>query len=149
MHSSGEWISSTLELPVSKQDAQGFGSALTYARRYSLAAICGIAQDDDDGEGARKAPAPPAPVKPAQVQWRTREQVEAIEAGFSVLGMAPDKWNEFATKAANGKDPKTLDGAALVLQALDRMISEQGRLDRTIGEHKKMARDIENDGGTR
>ena len=31
---------------------QGLGSAITYARRYSLAAICGISQDDDDGEGS-------------------------------------------------------------------------------------------------
>jgi hypothetical protein len=51
-HSSGEWISSTLHAPVSKHDAQGVGSALTYARRYSLAACAGIAQEDDDGEAA-------------------------------------------------------------------------------------------------
>lgn len=52
VHSSGEWTSSTLILPLSKRDAQGAGSAITYARRYALAAICGIAADDDDGNGA-------------------------------------------------------------------------------------------------
>ena len=63
MHESGEWITSSLYVPVSKKDAQGFGSALSYARRYALAAIANIAtDDDDDGEQAVKAPnkAPPA-----------------------------------------------------------------------------------------
>jgi len=53
LHSSGEWIScGVLALPVSKHDAQGFGSALTYARRYSLSAAVGVAPEDDDGNAA-------------------------------------------------------------------------------------------------
>lgn len=48
MHSSGEWISSTLELPVGKHDAQGVGSAATYARRYSAMAIAQVVGDTDD-----------------------------------------------------------------------------------------------------
>lgn len=51
-HSSGEWMSGTISAPVSKQDAQGVGSAVTYCRRYSLAAVAGIAQEDDDGNHA-------------------------------------------------------------------------------------------------
>ena len=51
-HSSGEWINSICHAPVSKQDAQGVGSAITYLRRYSLAAMCGIAQEDDDANSA-------------------------------------------------------------------------------------------------
>lgn len=55
MHSSGEWIGGdAFFVPVSKSDAQGFGSALTYCRRYSLAAACGVAPDDDDGNAAAK-----------------------------------------------------------------------------------------------
>ncbi len=48
LHKSGEWIRSRLFVPVTKKDAQGFGSAISYGRRYSLAAIVGIASDDDD-----------------------------------------------------------------------------------------------------
>lgn len=63
MHSSGEWISGEqLLLPI-KQDPQALGSAITYARRYGLAAIIGQIQTDDDGEdsvGRGKAPKPPA-----------------------------------------------------------------------------------------
>lgn len=56
LHSSGEWVScGFLALPVSKDDAQGFGSALTYARRYSLSIAVGVAPEDDDGNGATKA----------------------------------------------------------------------------------------------
>lgn len=55
MHASGEWVSETLALPVQKADAQGFGSALTYCRRYGLSAMIGIAPEDDDGNAAAKA----------------------------------------------------------------------------------------------
>jgi len=58
LHTSGQWVAGSLAVPVTKQDAQGVGSAITYARRYSLAAIVGIAQEDDDGNaavGPRKA----------------------------------------------------------------------------------------------
>jgi len=56
VHESGETLEcGKLHVPASKQDAQGYGSALTYARRYSLMAACGIAPEDDDGNGARKA----------------------------------------------------------------------------------------------
>lgn len=57
VHESGETLScGRLQLPASKADAQGFGSALTYARRYSLMAACGIAPEDDDGNAASKKP---------------------------------------------------------------------------------------------
>lgn len=55
VHESGESMSGgTLHVPASKQDPQGYGSALSYARRYSLCAACGIAPEDDDGNAASK-----------------------------------------------------------------------------------------------
>lgn len=68
-HSSGESISSTVPLFIPKQDMQGVGSAITYARRYGLAAACGISQTDDDGNDACPAPAP-KPVTKAQQQTK-------------------------------------------------------------------------------
>lgn len=58
IHESGEMLEcGILQVPASKQDPQGYGSALTYARRYSLMAACGIAPEDDDGNASTKAPA--------------------------------------------------------------------------------------------
>jgi len=81
IHASGEWIGGLAAAPATKQDPQGVGSAVTYLRRYSLAAFCGIAQEDDDGNAAsngrppgRREQAPPAPVE----QPATEKQVELI-----------------------------------------------------------------------
>lgn len=54
IHASGEWISGKLFLAPTKNDPQGVGSAITYGRRYSLAAIVGVAPEgeDDDGNAA-------------------------------------------------------------------------------------------------
>lgn len=56
VHESGETMSAgRLHVPAAKNDPQGYGSALTYARRYSLMAACGIAPEDDDGNAGTKA----------------------------------------------------------------------------------------------
>lgn len=52
MHTSGQWIEGVLPIMAIKQDPQGIGSAISYSRRYALAAIAGAHQTDDDGEGA-------------------------------------------------------------------------------------------------
>jgi hypothetical protein len=55
LHESGETLrGGKLHVPASKQDPQGYGSALTYARRYSIMAACGIAAEDDDGNAASR-----------------------------------------------------------------------------------------------
>ena len=76
LHSSGEWITGRLALNPVKNDPQGIGSAITYGRRYSLAAMVGISPEDDDAEKAmdrEKKPAkqaqkqqPAQPLKPQQ-----------------------------------------------------------------------------------
>jgi hypothetical protein len=66
MHESGASVTGTLRLRPSKSDPQGVGSAVTYARRYSLLAMTGAAPEDDDGNSA-SGPRQAAPVtaKPA------------------------------------------------------------------------------------
>jgi hypothetical protein len=89
MHNSGEWISGTYPLMVTDKEStpQGYGSALTYARRYGLSAVLGvIADEDDDGNAAskREKPAAPKPVsqpdpevsKPT-AQWKIEGLAEA------------------------------------------------------------------------
>jgi hypothetical protein len=52
MHESGEWMEQDYYLPLQKLDPQAAGSAITYARRYSLQAVAGIPAEDDDGESS-------------------------------------------------------------------------------------------------
>ena len=63
IHSSGEWLSSEMALPLPKNaNAQAVGSLNTYGRRYGLAAIAGVAQKDDDGNASS-----PPEVQPQKV----------------------------------------------------------------------------------
>ena len=68
---SGEQLSCRVPLIVSKNDMQGYGSAVTYARRYGLMAMAGIAPEDDDGNAAAKAaPKQEAPKKISAEQFQ-------------------------------------------------------------------------------
>jgi hypothetical protein len=81
IHESGEMLEcGKLHVPAVKHDAQGFGSALTYARRYSLMAACGIAPEDDDGNAAaRKGPKPDITDHLAAIEATTTgEELQAV-----------------------------------------------------------------------
>jgi hypothetical protein len=61
VHESGEMLEcGIVHFPAVKQDPQGYASALTYARRYSLMSACGIAPEDDDGNAGSRRQAPAA-----------------------------------------------------------------------------------------
>jgi hypothetical protein len=88
IHSSGETLSGgPLHVPASKNDPQGYGSALTYARRYSLMATCGIAAEDDDGNAASRPVTYAAPRRPTA---RTTDEIESMAADVIKLNR-PDK----------------------------------------------------------
>jgi len=70
-----------LHLPALKQDAQGYGSALTYARRYSLMTALGIAPEDDDGHAASAATAKADEVNRTQVMKVRSAIQEHLTAG--------------------------------------------------------------------
>lgn len=79
MHSSGEYLSNEFTVNLSKQDAQGAGSAITYCRRYALQAIAGIPSEDDDGNGAQNNSKPSKPTKD-DLSW-----VKAIKEKVTTL----------------------------------------------------------------
>ena len=89
IHCSGEFIEDTLTLPLQKNDAQGYGSAATYARRYALSAITGLYQADDDGEEAAKPQPKPEPVKFTDSQFEDNlisiQEAQKIEDIKSML----------------------------------------------------------------
>ena len=71
IHSSGQWVRDFCRFPVAQRTPQAYGSAITYARRYTLAALVGVAADDedDDGSAASKGFSPPNRPQP-QAQHR-------------------------------------------------------------------------------
>jgi hypothetical protein len=87
-HAGGEKESlGTLYVPANKRDPQGFGSALTYARRYALQTAFGVPTEDDDGNAAaRSAPQARAPA-PITDQQRDLIQTLASAAGKTVQGI--------------------------------------------------------------
>lgn len=112
MHKSGQWLASECLMPLDRNGGpQGMGSAITYARRYSLSAIVGVvSEDDDDAEAAqprrqqqaqpqqRREPAQPRRPEPmrqaapkpqgdGQVEMITDAQVKMLMALFNKCGM--------------------------------------------------------------
>lgn len=83
LHESGESFSAgKLFVPAGKNDAQGYGSALTYARRYSLMSACGIAPEDDDGNHAARAPQDVAASIIEAMREAALQGPDALQAAF-------------------------------------------------------------------
>ncbi len=118
IHESGEQLSAgILTVPAAKQDPQGYGSALTYARRYSLMAACGIAPEDDDGNAASKAK------KPAM---QAKADVSHSGPAIALAGLSPDwqAWvSEWARDVANTFEQQ--GPAAAVALIKDTIANEQ------------------------
>ena len=82
-HASGQWVRGTLDVAPTQATPQGMGSALTYCRRYALAAMVGVApDDDDDGNAASQRNgngATPVPIRPATIsEDQKRELVDLM-----------------------------------------------------------------------
>ncbi len=119
MHASGQWYEFTTTIPVSKADAQGYGSALTYARRYGLAAATGVAQIDDDGNAA--AAAKPAAQKSAPLTKMETETLTSLrEAALNGIDPLQKLWQsigkEMRARLAN-ELPALKDAASKVAHA--------------------------------
>jgi ERF superfamily protein len=98
LHTSGEWISESLQMPVNKHDAQAVGSAITYGRRYGLQSLCGVPSEDDDGEAATKTVnAPKTTITPTAGTWESlsvdqqthlMDIVDCVNADYELNGPA-------------------------------------------------------------
>jgi hypothetical protein len=91
-HATGQWIASEYPLPLNAKP-QELGSALTYARRYSLSALTGIAADeDDDGEATRKANGNGRHIGDPTGEVLSEEQCQTLIAAIEAGGMSPTAW---------------------------------------------------------
>ena len=104
LHESGEAIRcGKLHVPASKQDAQGYGSALTYARRYSLITACGIAPEDDDGNAAATRPAKRANPVDYFLSINQAPNIDLLKSHFAAAWKMADAADKDALKAAYDK----------------------------------------------
>jgi hypothetical protein len=92
LHESGEWIEDTAITPLQKSDPQGYGSAITYLRRYSLASAVGLYQDDDDGNAASNAPANHGKQPNRTLVMKIRQKLQEHIANDRPLGVV-EEWD--------------------------------------------------------
>jgi len=78
MHKSGQWVEGTMSIPVGKVNAHGYGSAITYARRYAFSAALGIVADEDDDGNKAAADVTPAARVIAGNKTPGREAFDAL-----------------------------------------------------------------------
>lgn len=124
LHSSGESLTCRVPLIVGKNDMQGYGSAVTYARRYGLMCMAGIAPEDDDGNAAAQAAprqmskdrAAPREAAPDQVQ----EAIASLKAADSLSSLA-EAWRalpKLVQALSDVQDAKDARKAALSQPAI-------------------------------
>jgi len=82
VHSSGEWMQCTLSARPRKNDPQGVGSVVTYLKRYTLQAMCGVPSEDDDGNAGSQGP-DPRKQEPKAKPVDTAKALTAIEAAWA------------------------------------------------------------------
>lgn len=140
LHSSGQYIHDTAITRLTKDDAQGLGSAITYLRRYSLAAMVGVvADEDDDGNTATNRPAQPQRAEPPAIGTQARPTGDKpltpnTEAGKRYFDrfeqvVGGRTWKHAATFLnSNAAAPTTVEGWQRVTEATQRKIDEREAL---------------------
>lgn len=141
MHKSGQWIEGTASIPVGKVNAHGYGSAITYLRRYCLSAALGVvADEDDDGNKAAEAVTPAARIAatggarresdelfaalPPEAQQVVREW--AMEVIAHVEGERPDLALALVNEKCESGEDRMILGSQLPAN-VRRVLKEQGR----------------------
>lgn len=120
LHKSGEWFKSVITLIATQGTPQGIGSAITYARRYALSAMVGVApDDDDDGNAGSAKPGQQANGKPAQAPRPTTAPAQAQDEKTRLRNLRADLNKRLqacktdAEHRAVSKDFQKLHGAAI------------------------------------
>ena len=120
-HSSGQFVSSTVKLLLKDESMQGMGSAITYARRYQLAAFVGVAPDDDDDGNAASGKTQPAKAMP--VQPKPAEKVIKIEKPEDL-----DRISEATTHVMASPSPETQSTLGIGQAEQDKPLPQQPKI---------------------
>lgn len=122
LHVSGEWVESAVHVPVSGGNAQAVGSALTYARRYGLATLCGVVADEDDDGNAASTSAPSQAKKPDPAPKPTTTRAKGTYKGKPFADVPREELARAVTKARADDATKYaafIDEASEYLAALE------------------------------
>lgn len=98
-HASGQYIKSLCPLITAKTDVQSYGAAVTYTRRFALASMVGICQEDDDGEKERE--------RHAQVKEYPKPSPEQVKELLDILENCPKEYVLSIQKGINSRGWKT------------------------------------------
>jgi len=136
LHESGEMLRmGKLHVPASKHDPQGYGSALTYARRFSLMAACGIAAvgEDDDGNAGSKRPIPKPEGKPVNpLDAIAKSTPKPTEPPPDVIEFEDGAGGTWALRVPNEAKPRSMsnDEAGWVVEfnALADAVMKSGKI---------------------
>lgn len=120
MHSSGEWLEDVISLPLGeekgKSSAQVAGSVITYLRRYSWSAICGVYADEDTDGGKPAQSVPQAKVEP--MNYETAITLKTSK-GSALKELTDAQLNELAAKV-----PGLSDAAKIILAHRAALVTE-------------------------
>lgn len=120
LHKSGQWISSEIKLLLDKNNMQGLGSAISYARRYTLASLLGITSDEDDDGNA--ASAPPAKKQKTEPSSARETLIVEVRDAASKVRIDPHALTSLI-ETRFGKTAKELSNQEL--EALKEMLSQR------------------------
>lgn len=149
MHASGQWIKSELTLPVAQRTAQAYGSAITYGRRYGLAAAAGVAADDDDGNAATAAAPATRPASSSRTSAAKEKLKASTKAADAPAGETkpPPNFSNMSTPALELKikdleawlvrNPNNKDAPAARERLYDCQIELANRQDALKKEHEQ------------
>lgn len=112
---SGQWIASDVPIPTAKLTPQEMGAAISYGRRYGLAALIGVTQEDDDAQAAtttmNNKPAPMPTITEGQ-----KKAAEAITETLTHYGMTPGDFTKITgMNTLKGQSEQALNAALGVL----------------------------------
>ena len=138
-HASGQWVRGRMAVRPGKDDVQAAGSCCTYLRRYSLAAICGIApsDSDDDGEAAmardakptqrtKPAPKPSDPSVQAGVMIKTIEACDSMKSLVQTLDSLPNIFGDTIPDAVKEAGRTHCEAIAMLTAAKGKELEKLG-----------------------
>lgn len=128
LHTSGQSLKATVPLTLPKQDPQGFGSAMTYYRRYGYASALQIVIDeDDDGNKASESSNFYAEIKPTKANssgHATQKQREFVAELLEQNGIEPEDQKGYLIETLGLEVPLTFEGASFAIEQLKKTVTQ-------------------------